>query len=219
MKNKLIQWLHLEAEPVGIFLGNTAVVCEFNASPDKRNCVIPLLMAASKGRTVFMSEKSCNCPGGAVGCCFGDGFSRINPNIHKMLSQGFGDQTPPQMPEQMKSGERFFCSEELALKWRNSMPFSEKGYPGVVFAPMSKWEEIRTPDVVFVFANPDQIAALVTMLGSHNGEALNTLAPFGAACHSIVYAVDQIEKENLIFFGSLAQWQKIFKSVYYRPCH
>jgi hypothetical protein len=61
---------------------------------------------------------------------------------------------------------------------------------------MSKWEEIRTPDVVFVFANPDQIAALVTMLGSHNGEALNTLAPFGAACHSIVYAVDQIEKEK-----------------------
>lgn len=57
MKNKLIQWLHLEAEPVGIFLGNTAAVCDFDASPDKRNCVIPLLMAASKGRTVSMSEK------------------------------------------------------------------------------------------------------------------------------------------------------------------
>ena len=89
-----------------------------------------------------------------------------------------------------------FCKEELALKWRNSMPFSEKGYPRVVFAPMSKWEEIGIPDVVYVFADPDQISVLVTMLGSHNGEALNTLAPFGAACHSIVYAVDQIEKNR-----------------------
>ena len=52
------------------------------------------------------------------------------------------------------------------------------------------------PDVVFVFANPDQISVLVTMLGSHNGEALNTLAPFGAACHSIVYAVEQISKDH-----------------------
>lgn len=86
--------------------------------------------------------------------------------------------------------------DELALKWRNSMPFSEKGYPRVVFAPMSKWEKIGTPDVVLVFANADQMSALVTMLGSHNGEALNTLAPFGAACHSIVFAVDQIEKEK-----------------------
>ena len=113
-----------------------------------------------------------------------------------MLSQGFGDQATPRMPVHMKSGERFFCSEDLALKWRNSMPFSEKGYPRIVFAPMSKWEGIGIPDVVYVFADPDQISALVIMLGSHNGEALNTLAPFGAACHSIVYAVDQIVKEK-----------------------
>ena len=193
---KLTELLHLKTEPVGIFLGNTEMVCDFDASPEKRNCVVPLLMAAAKGKTISLDEESCNCPGGAVGCCFGDGFSRRNPNIHKMLSQGFGDHAPAQMPEHMKYGERFFCTEELAMKWRNSMPFSEKGYPRVVFAPMSRWPEAVHPDVVFVFANPDQISVLVTMLGSHNGEALNTLAPFGAACHSIVYAVEQISKDR-----------------------
>ena len=167
-----------------------------DASPDKRNCVIPLLMAAARGKTISMDEESCNCPGGATGCCFGDGFTRRNPNIHKLLSQGFGDQAPPQMPAHMKSGERFFCSEELAGKWRNSMPYSDRGYPRVVFAPMSRWGEVGVPDVVLVFANPDQISALVTLLGFHNGEALNTLAPFGAACHSIVYAVEQLGKER-----------------------
>lgn len=76
------------------------------------------------------------------------------------------------------------------------MPFSDKGYPRIVFAPMSRWASIGTPDLVYVFAAPDQLSALVTMLGSHNGRALNTLAPFGAACHSIVYAAAQMEKDE-----------------------
>jgi hypothetical protein len=66
----------------------------------------------------------------------------------------------------------------------------------VVFAPASRWEEIGSPDLVLVFADADQISALVTMLGSHNGRALNTLAPFGAACHSIVFAADQMQKDE-----------------------
>ena len=40
--------------------------------------------------------------------------------------------------------------------------------------------------------NADQISALVTMQGFHSGKAVNTLAPFGAACHFIVYAAEQM---------------------------
>ena len=90
----------------------------------------------------------------------------------------------------------FFCSEELALKWRSAMPFSEKGYPLIVFAPVSRWGEVGSPDIVFIFAEPNQLSALVTMLGSHNGEALNTIAPFDTARQSVVYAVEQMEKER-----------------------
>ena len=34
MENKLTEWLHLKSEPIGIFLGNTDVVCDLDASPD-----------------------------------------------------------------------------------------------------------------------------------------------------------------------------------------
>lgn len=61
---------------------------------------------------------------------------------------------------------------------------------------MSRWSEVGTPDLVYIFANADQLSALVTMQGFHNGKALNTLAPFGAACHSIIYAAEQIDKEE-----------------------
>ena len=40
--------------------------------------------------------------------------------------------------------------------------------------------------------NADQISALVTMQGFHSGKAVNTLAPFGAAYHFIVYAAEQM---------------------------
>ena len=96
----------------------------------------------------------------------------------------------------LKEGERFFCNPEIAMKWRNSMPFSEKGYPRIVFAPLSRWTEVGTPDLVLVFAKADQISALVTMHGFRNGEALNTLASFGAACHSILYAAEQMDRED-----------------------
>lgn len=196
MKNALTEMLHLSLEPVGIFFGNTSFSCDFDADPEKRNCVIPLLMAAAKGKTISMNEESCNCAGGATGCCFGDGFSRRNPNIHKMLAQGLGDEPAPEAPEFLKSGERFFCSEELALQWRSSMPYSDRAYPRIVFAPLHRWEAVGRPDLVYLFVNADQISALVTMLGSHNGHALNTLAPFVSACQSIVYAAAQLEKEE-----------------------
>jgi len=194
MTCEMVEMLHLELEPVGVFLGNEGASCDLDASPGNRNCIVPLLLSAARGKTVSVDDKACNCPGGTVGCCFGDGFTRKNPNIHKMLSQGLGDAAPPQGPAHLKQGERFFCDEAAALRWRESLPFSDRGFPRVVFAPLSRWEEVGAPDLVLVFAKPDQLSALIAMLGSHNGRALNAIAPFGAACHSIVFAAEQLEK-------------------------
>ena len=125
MNNKIVELLHLELEPVGIFFGNTSANCELEASPQKRNCVIPFVLAAAKGKITSMDEAGCTCSGGAVGACFGDGFTRLNPNIHIMLSQGFGEKAPVGASPMLKEGERFFCDAEVAMKWRNNMPFSD----------------------------------------------------------------------------------------------
>ena len=196
METTLAEMLHLELEPVGVFLGNADAECDMQAQPGKRNCVVPFLLSAARGKIVGIDDEGCTCPGGTVGCCFGDGFTRKNPNIHKMLSQGLGEAAPPDAPIHLKEGERFFCDEEMALAWRNSVPFSEAGYPRVVFAPLSRWGQVGTPDLVLVFADADQLSALVTMLGFHNGRAVNAIAPYGAACHSIVYAVEQLAKDE-----------------------
>lgn len=138
MNNKIVELLHLELEPVGIFFGNTSANCELEAFPQKRNCVIPFVLAAAKGKITSMDEAGCTCSGGAVGACFGDGFTRLNPNIHIMLSQGFGEKAPVGASPMLKEGKRFFCDAEVAMKWRNNMPFSDKAYPRIVFAPLSR---------------------------------------------------------------------------------
>ena len=196
MQKKLTQILHLKREPVGIYFANTTAVCDMDADPEKRNCVIPLLMKVSEGRIISMDEQSCNCAGGATGCCFGDGFARWNPEIAKLLSQGYGEDAPPQMPAFMKEGERFFCTEEIAEKFRSALPYSELAYPRIVFAPMSRWDEIGEPDLVYVFVNPDQLGAMVSMLCSHNGRLFNTISPYCSACQCIMFAAEQMEQEN-----------------------
>ena len=196
MQKKLTQMLHLKREPVGIYFANTTAVCDMDADPEKRNCVIPLLMKVSEGRIISMDEQSCNCAGGATGCCFGDGFARWNPEIAKLLSQGYGEDAPPQMPAFMKEGERFFCTEEIAEKFRSALPYSELAYPRIVFAPMSRWDEIGEPDLVYVFVNPDQLGAMVSMLCSHNGRLFNTISPYCSACQCIMFAAEQMEQEN-----------------------
>ena len=37
MYKKIVEMLHLDLEPVGIFLGNTSAICELEASPQKRS--------------------------------------------------------------------------------------------------------------------------------------------------------------------------------------
>ena len=196
MQSKVAEMLHLELEPVGIYLGNAIAECDIQAQPGKRNCIVPFLLSAARGKVIGVDDEGCTCPGGTVGCCFGDGFTRKNPNIHVMLSQGMGDAAPAEAPIHLKEGERFFCDEETALKWRCAIPFSERGFPRVVFASQSRWGEIGVPDLVLVFADADQLSAIVAMLGFHNGRALNVIAPFGAACHSIVFAAEQMGKDE-----------------------
>lgn len=196
MQGDLVKMLHLDVQPVGIFFANTTAVCDLITETGKRNCIVPFLLSAAHGKVVGVTEEGCTCPGGIVGCCFGDGFTKKNPNIHKMLSQGMGNEVSAEAPIHMREGERFFCNEEIALKWRSAMPFSERGLPRVVFSPENRWKEIGYPDLVLVFADPDRMSALVTLLGFHNGRSINTIVPYGAACHSMVFAAEQLNSDD-----------------------
>lgn len=56
MNSKIVEMLHLNMEPVGIFFGNTEAKSEMEASPDRRNCVVPFILAAAKGKITSLTE-------------------------------------------------------------------------------------------------------------------------------------------------------------------
>lgn len=158
-----------------------------------------MLVAAGKNGVVStFDEDTYGCPGGGVGLCFGNGFQKKNHPTDALLSNGQEvlDAKGIKLPFSMGRGERFFASPELVQKWMSALPYTETPQKYVVFKPLSKVSEDESPDLICVFANPDQLSALVIMSGYYRGNSLNVTAPFASACQSILWAYQELGKEE-----------------------
>lgn len=194
MTSNVQKMLGLANQPVGVWFQDEKPEGAFEFDPAKRPCVVSMLLAASKGRTVVVSDETCPCPGGAVGLGFGNAFARRNTLTHFMLAHGVDTPGFPEggkMPPHMEHGERFFDCAETTLRWIDEMDLRDAGYRYVVFRPLDIWQG-EPPALVWLLADPDQLSALVTMTSYRSGKMVSTVAPFGAGCHSLVQAKHQI---------------------------
>jgi uncharacterized protein (DUF169 family) len=192
MSSNLQSLLRLTFEPVAVSFTNERPEGAIQFPKGKRGCVASMLVAsAKKGMIVVFDEETYGCPGGGVGLCLGDMFTKTGQPIEKLLSNG-----DPELGKNMKifeTGERFFASPELVSKWRVAMPYIQTDKKYVTFLPLSKVNNVE-PDLVFFLANPDQISVLVILMGYNRGTLNNVSAPFGAACHSILFAMNESQK-------------------------
>lgn len=215
MNDKLIKSLGLKYEPVAIFFTDEKPDNALQFEEGKRGCVASMLVAAAtKGKTAVFDEKTYGCPGGGVGICFGDAFTANDHPTEYLLSTGDEalERDNKSIPIRLGRGERFFGDTELVKKWKSQMPYAEAGRKYVVFKPYSQIPEDAAPDLIFLLADPDQISALVIMSGFDRGTSLNVIAPFGAACHSILYAYNEINEESpkgIMGFFDIAQRNRI----------
>ncbi|MGI5824008.1 MAG: DUF169 domain-containing protein [Bacillota bacterium] len=217
MKSKLFEMLNCEYEPVAVFFTDERPDNALQFKEGKRGCVASMLIAAaSKGKAAVFDEKTYGCPGGGVGICFGDTFSANNHPTERLLSTGFLDLPPEKrsMPAHVHYGERFYASPELVKKWKSDMPYVNSGRKYVVFKPFSVVAEEEKPDLIFMFVNPDQLSAMVITAGYNRGTAVNITAPFAAACQSILFAYQEIQKESpkaVLGFFDISQRSQIPK--------
>ena len=215
MYSKLSKELRFSFEPVGIFFTDEKPADALQFAEGKRGCVAAMLVAAaSQGKTAVFDEKTYGCPGGGVGLCFGDTF--VDSTTYLLSTGGEDLMKQGNIPKGFERGERFFASPELVLKWKAGMPFTKTQKKYVVFKPLSKVDETCPPNIICIFANPDQLSALVIMSGFNNGLVTNVIAPFGAACHSVLFAYQEMEKENpkaVLGFFDIAQRHSIPKDM------
>lgn len=199
MRNTLEAALNLKHAPVGIWFTNEKPVDAIEMNPAGRPCVVTMLLAAAKGKSVVVSDETCPCPGGSVGLGFGDAFERRHASTPFLLSHG--EDSPGYSPDvklapQHRKGERFFDCPATVQAWKESLRLSEAWYRYVVFRPVEARGECGDPDLVFLLANPDQLSALVIMTGYRNGRCANVVAPFCAGCQSIALALQQLGSEE-----------------------
>ena len=189
MNNALADLLHMEYSPVGVFYLDEKPEGVFEFPAGKRNCVVSMILMAAKGKAVVTCDENCVCAGGAVGLGFGNAFERRGHPTRYLLSTGSADMPEDDvcmLPPHMAEVERFFSKPEIVDEWKKQIPYGQDVDKHVLFVPQEEWAPGVDPDVVLLLLNPDQISAVVSMGSFRSGKPLQTIAPFSAACQSIL---------------------------------
>lgn len=196
MNNDLANLLHMEYSPVGVFYLDEKPEGVFEFPAGKRTCVVSMILMAAKGKAVVTCDENCMCAGGAVGLGFGNAFERREHPTRYLLSTGTADMPEDDvcmLPPHMAEGERFFSKPDIADEWKNQIPYGLDIDKHVLFAPQNVWTPEIVPDVVLLLLNPDQISAVVSMGSFRTGQSLQTIAPFSAACQSILHVRSEMD--------------------------
>ena len=219
MKSILCEKMDFKLNPVAIFFTDNKPAGAFQAKKGVRICAASMLVAAAARDVVSaFDEDTYGCAGGGVGLCFGNGFRKKGHPTEALLSRGdeILQRQGKEIGRSLGKGERFFDTPELVRKWAEAVPYTEAPQKYVVFKPLHMVEDGEAPDLVLIFANPDQLSVLVILSGYYRGKALNVIAPFASACQSILLAYQEIEKEfpNAVMgYFDIAQRCKIPKEI------
>nr|WP_319269149.1 DUF169 domain-containing protein [uncultured Draconibacterium sp.] len=198
MNSKLIEALKLQMQPVAILLTDDKPEDGLHFKEGNMfGCVASMLVASSKkSRPAYFDRKTFGCPGGGVGLGFGNAYGQFP--IECLLSTGNKEMAAMMGSNggMMEEGERFYKNPEKAQKWVDSLPITEVPTKYVVFKPWETVTEEDEPEMLVFFVNADQLSALVVMADYNRGTNQSVTAPFGAACQSILFGLEEVKKEN-----------------------
>lgn len=213
MESKLVNELKLKRQPVAVILTNEKPASGIKFKEGSMGCVASMIVAASKGRTAFFDRDTSGCPGGGTGLGFGNKYG--NFPIDCLLSTG-NKEIAAQMGgvagSMMAEGEGLYKGPELVRKWLETLPFTNVPTEYVVLKPFSEVTDQEEPKLIIFFVNGDQLSALVTMADYNRGTNQSIIAPYGAACQSVLFGYAEAEKDYpraVIGFFDISQRQKV----------
>ena len=194
MQSLIAEALSVKHAPIAIVLSNEAPADGRRFRPGRFGCVAAMLLASTRGRTVFFDRETFGCPGGGVGLGFGDCYARMGFPIDRLLSTGGTARLSSGQPYDMGEGERFHRSPEVTRRWLAEFPFREIATTYLVAKPLSQATDADGVALVHWHVTPDQLSALVTLAGFERGTVDTAIAPWGAACQSIAFGLAEAER-------------------------
>ncbi len=116
----------------------------------------------------------------------------------------------------MGVGERFFETPEVTNRWASAIPYREIPTKYVVAKRLDQVRDGESPALIWMLVNPDQMSALITQIGFRRGSVENVVAPWGAACQSILFAYAECEKAQpraVLGFFDISQRHRVDREL------
>ncbi|HOX24196.1 MAG TPA: DUF169 domain-containing protein [Candidatus Krumholzibacteria bacterium] len=214
MPSRLLAALALKHRPLAILLANDRPDGALQFKERRWGCVAAMLLAAEQGKTVVFDRETYGCPGGGVGLGFGCAYKGFP--IDHLLSTGGTFDLPGGQTRDFGEGERFLASPAVARRWVASVPIRDVPAEYVVVKPLDQLAAGETPILAWLLVNPDQLSALVTLANFRRGRLESVIAPWGAACQSILFAMVEAERpepRGVIGFFDISQRHRIGRDL------
>ncbi len=188
MESRLVKELSLRYEPVAVLLSNEKPAGALQSKEGQWSCIIPLFIAAAKGKTAVFERKTTVCLGGKKGLGFGQ-FPNYPGGIEYFLSAGKSGQF---------EGEGYKKDAELGAEYVECLPLIDIPYQYVIFKPLSQLDTAKEiPELIVFYVNNDQLSALTVLANYYRPGNENVTIPFGSGCQSIfLLPYGEAQKEN-----------------------
>lgn len=168
--------------PIAVFYADTLHGAEYVKKPAENprgyTCMFAQLAKVHHGECVAFDKDNLGC-WGAIENLFGGPF--IEDATVRLLVEI----------------EKFKANREQVLALNNINPKATPRGKYVIFKPFKSLTEDDKPEIFCIFAKPDVIAALHTLVSFDNTRIDNVIVPFGSGCEqAIKFAFSEANKEN-----------------------
>lgn len=216
MKSRISESIKLKGHPVAVILSDNKPFDGIQFKENIWGCVASMLSAAaSKGKTAFFDRKTYGCVGGGVGLGFGNTYEGFP--IEHLLSNGQKESVDgTRRTRKLAEGEHYIKTPELAKKFVEYLPMRDVKEEFVIFKPLDQVAEGEKPESVVFFVNPDQLSALVVLSNYGRENRDNVIAPWCAACQSVLFSYKEGEREQpraIIGYFDLAGRKHVEKNL------
>lgn len=214
MESRIAQALETKHPPIALIWSDEIPEGAMQFHEGRWGCVMWLAAAAVKGRPAVCDAKTFGCFGGGVGMGFENQYKNFpggDEGFCHFLSSGLEGWTEgPAVAERIKPfltgetfdnfvhGERYVKTPEDVRRFIACLPIMQIPKRYVVFRPLADVDaEKGRPQTVILFADPDELSALVVLANYGRGSNENVFIPFAAGCQTIgIYPYREAESDR-----------------------